>query len=120
MAVSSTRQVVITFTAPVASSFTFPSAANANAPGDMDILTLASGNNTITFPTGGTVVSGATIIPPAGNTNSLTLKGTTGDTGVVLHKTDPTSLAFDTTSTTQTSIVLVAGSTITGVRIVWT
>lgn len=120
MAVTSTRNIVVTYSAPVAASFQFPAASNPNAPGDMDILTLASGNNVITFPTGGAVVQGATIIPPVGNTNALTLKGTTADVGVSIHKTDPTSIAFDTTVTTQTSIVIVAASTTTGVRIVWT
>lgn len=119
MAVASTRAVTITYAGSLVGSFVFNAANNANAPGDIDVFTLASGNNTIPFPTGGTVVQAATIIPPAGNTNTITVKGTNADTGVAIHKTDPTTLALDTTTTTQTSIVLTVGSTISGLRIVW-
>jgi len=120
MAVAATRTVAIVFTTPVGASLSFPAASNANSPASVYVYTLASGANTISFPTGCTVVAGATIIPPSGNTNAITLKGTTGDTGVALHKTDPTSIAFDTTSTTQTSIVLTVATTTTGLRIAWT
>ena len=116
MAVTSTRKVTVTYTGDVAASLAFSAASNASSPGDVEILTLASGANTITLPTGGSSVKGATIILPSGNTQTLTLKGVTGDTGVALHKTDPTSISFDTT---VTSFVLTAGGTITGLRIVW-
>lgn len=119
MAVSSTRAVTVTFSGALSGSFVFNAATNANAPGDIDVFTLSPGANVIAFPTGGTVVQAATIIPPAGNTNSITVKGTTADVGVAIHKTDPTTIALDTTTTTQTSIVLTVGSTISGLRVVW-
>lgn len=119
MAITSTRQIVITNNAPLTASWTFPASSNTNAPGDMHVLTL-SGTTTISFPTGGTTVAGVTILPPSGNTTSITLKGTSGDTGIAIHKVDPTSIAFDTTSTTQTGFVVVVSTTITGLRIVWT
>lgn len=119
MAVNSGRVITVTYTGDLNGSFVFSAASNALAPGDIDILTLPTGNTVVPFPTGGTQVQGATIIPPAGNTNTITLKGTNADTGVVLHKTDPSCIAFDTTTTTQTSIVLTVSSTVTGLRVVW-
>ena len=119
MAVQSGRIITVTYTGDLNGSFMFPAANNALAPGDIDIFTLPTGSTVIPFPTGGTTCSGATIIPPAGNTNSITLKGTTTDTGVQIHKTDPSSIALDTTATTQTSIVLTVSSTVTGLRVVW-
>ncbi len=67
------------------------------AVGTVQELTLASGANTVTVPTGATAVL---ITPPAGNTVLVTLKGVTGDTGVPLHKTFPTLLPLDSTVTT--------------------
>lgn len=69
-------------------------------------------------PTGGSTVKAATIIPPAGNTQSLTLKGVTGDTGLVLSLTEPMTLTFK--ATPATTFLIVAGGTVTGLRIVWT
>jgi hypothetical protein len=71
---------------------------------------LSSGANTISVPTGTTLVI---IVPPTTNTQTLTLKGVTGDTGVQLKKTKPTILAWQTGS----SFVLTAGASIAGVEI---
>jgi hypothetical protein len=40
--------------------------------------------------------TGVFIIPPAGNTGAITLKGVTGDTGVALNMTQPTWLSLGT------------------------
>ena len=56
---------------------------------------LASGANTITVPTGCTLVI---IVPPTTNTETITLKGVTGDTGRQISKTKPTILAWETGS----------------------
>lgn len=121
MSVTSTRVVTVTMTGEgLGGSFVFSAASNALAPGDMDIFTLPTGSTVIAFPTGGSNVQGATIIPPTGNTSTIAVKGTTADTGVFIHKTDPTSLALDTTTTTQTSLVLTVATTVTGLRVVWT
>ncbi len=120
MSVASTRIVTIAQVGDgLNNSLVFPAASNALAAGAIDIFTL-SGSTVIAFPTGGSQTQGATIIPPSGNTNTITVKGTTADVGIVIHKTDPTSLAFDTTTTTQTSIVITVNATTTGLRIVWT
>ena len=116
MAVNATRTVTIAFTNDINGTQTLNAQANGSSPGSITIHTLTSGANTITVPTGGSTVKGATIIPPAGNVNSITLKGVSGDTGVELSKLDPTSIGFETA---PANFVLTVGSTITGLRIVW-
>lgn len=118
MAVQSTRSNVITFTGDVAGTQTVNAATNAASPGSIVVQALSSGANTITVPTstGVTVVS-CTIIPPTGNTTSITLKGVTGDTGIRIHNTDPTTVAIDSS---VTSFCLTAGAALQGVRLIWT
>ena len=116
MAVTSNRVATITYTGDVTGTESLPAASNTVSPGSVTIHTLASGANTITAPTGGTIASAATILPPVGNTQTITLKGVTGDTGVALHLTDPTTVAL---AATVTTFVLTAGGTITGLRIYW-
>jgi len=116
MAVTSVRSVTVAFTGDVEWTQEFDAASNAASPAQNDLVTLSSGANTITAPTGGSVPKGVTIIPPTNNDQTLTLKGVSGDTGIALHRTDPTSLALETG---VSSFVLSAGGTITGVRIIW-
>ena len=119
MAVASTRIITITMSGDInVPSMSFSAAANAVAPGDIDVFSLTAGANTITLPTGGSTPKGATIIPPPANVQTITLKGITGDTGIALHKTDPTSISFDTAP--PASFVLTVGGTIDGLRVVWT
>ena len=117
MAVTAARSIEIRFSGDVSAVNTFSAASNAASPGQVDIVTLASGANTITPPAGGSTPKSVTIIPPSGNTIDITLKGVTGDTGVVLHNTDPTSIALDSPTAT---FVLTAASACTGVRLIWT
>lgn len=55
---------------------------------------------TASFPTGFTALVpptgavAALIIPPTANTNGITLKGVTGDTGIAISKTAPTLLGL--------------------------
>lgn len=117
MAVTSNRTVTVTLTGDITYSQSFSAAANSASPGDVQIVTLASGANTITPPAGGTTPKAVTIIPPTGNNYTITVKGTTGDTGVVIHKTDPTVLGLNSPTDTFN---LTAASTIAGVRLIWT
>jgi hypothetical protein len=118
MAVNAARQIAINLTGDVILDKIFSAAENAVSPGSVTVHTLALGANTITVPAAtGITVKGATIIPPAGNTQSLTLKGVAGDTGVLISNTDPTSIAFETA---PANFVLSAGGAINGLRIVWT
>ncbi len=57
-----------------------------NADYDHFQLTLASGDNTIAIPA---TAQGILFIPPTGNADAITLKGTGGDTGKTLSKTEP-------------------------------
>ena len=117
MAVNANRKTTITLTGDVTASYVIPAAANTTSPGSVEVKTLASGANTITVPTGGTVPKAVTIIPPVGNQDTLTLKGITGDTGIALHLTDPFTISL---ASTVTSFCLTAGGSIEGVRLYWT
>jgi hypothetical protein len=118
MAAQSTRVTTITFTGDVEGTQTVEAAANTVSPAGIAIQALASGANTITVPTStGVTVTACTIIPPSGNTTSITLKGVTGDTGIRLHNTDPTSISIYSTTT---DFCLTAGAIIQGVRFIWT
>src|SRR5215831_11143666 len=116
MSTASARVTTITFTGDVTATQTNAAAQNPASPGQNEIKNLASGANTITVPSGATVVS-VTIVPPAGNTAALTLKGIAGDTGIGLHPTDPMTIAL---APTVTTFVLNAAATVTGIRFIWT
>lgn len=116
MSITSTRVTTTVFTGDVSATYVAQAASNTNSPGTSYLTSLTTGNNTITPPTGGSVPNSVTITPPAGNTQTITLKGVSGDTGISLHKTNPCTITlFDPTST----FVLVAGGAITGMRFTW-
>ena len=116
MAVTSNVSVGVVFTGDINYNQSFSAAANAAAPGNVETKTLASGNNTITPPAGGTTPVQVLIIPPAGNTATLTLKGVNGDTGVVLHKTNPSLISLNSPTAT---FVITTSAIITGVKFIW-
>jgi hypothetical protein len=77
---------------------------NPTSVGFTQDLTTVNGNNTINVP-GGAI--GFILIPPAGNTTAIVLKGVSGDTGVTLHPTDPSKISL---AASQATFVLnVAG-----------
>lgn len=76
------------------------------------LVDLASGANTITVPSGTTVIL---VIPPTANTQTITAKGLSADTGFQLSKTAPSVIAWQTGS----SFVLTAGGTITGLKVLF-
>jgi hypothetical protein len=117
MSITSTRTVTVNFSGDNTLNAINSALSNAVSPGMSVLQSLALGANTITAPVvSGIVVTALTIIPPPGNTHLITLKGVTGDTGVPLHLTDPTSLSLDTTFT---SLCLNAAAAIIGVRLIW-
>lgn len=116
MAAASTRSLTITYTGDVTGSEVISAAANSSSPASIEIKTLTTGANTITVPTGGSAPTAVTIFPPSGNATSITFKGVSGDTGVRIHNTDPTSIALHSS---VTSFVLTVGADITGVRLYW-
>ena len=118
MAATSTRAIAITYANDVVGSENLAAAQNTNSPASITIHSLTTNTNTIVVPTGGSSVAAATIVPPFGNTQTITLKGTTSDAGIVIASSNPTSLAFGTTP--PTNIILDAGDVIEGLRIFWT
>lgn len=114
MSVDGDRQVNIQFNGEgLNENNSFPAAQNASSPAQQELKTLALGSNTITVPSGAVA---CTLIPPAGNTNSITVKGVSGDTGIRVHNTDPSSFALHSS---VTSFVLTTATTTAGVRLVW-
>lgn len=117
MSITSSRTIQVQFSGDITEQVIQSALDNTVSPGMSVIQSLTLGANTITAPVvTGIVVTGLTIVPPAGNTSLITLKGVTGDTGVPLHLTDPTSISLDTTFT---SLVLNAAAAIVGVRLIW-
>jgi hypothetical protein len=116
MAATSQRAITITYSGDVGGVQDIEAAENDTSPASIVLITLSSGANTITVPSGGSTPTACTIELPSDNTVAVTLKGVTGDTGILLHLTDPTSIAIDPS---VTSFVLTAGGTITGVRVFW-
>lgn len=119
MAVNAARSITINFTGDTISDKIFSAAQNAVSPGAISVYSLTAGNNQIDVPAvTGMTVKGATIIPPAGNTQALILKGPTNtDVGLVISNTDPTSIAFETA---PAHFHINAAGTVNGLRIVWT
>lgn len=111
MSIASNRRVINQFSGDYDLTAVNAAAENDTSPGSIFDYSLSSGNNTITPPTGAV---GGTLIMPSGNTVLITLKGVNGDTGVALHKTDPTSLGLNTNS----AFVLSAASTV-DIKIIW-
>lgn len=117
MSISTDRKIVVTLSGDIDLVNQFLAATNTLSPGQVQIVDLSSGNNTITVPSAGsTQATAVTIIPPSGNAVVLTLKGVSGDTGIAIHKTDPTSLGLNSVST----FVLNAASAVAGVRLIYT
>lgn len=118
MAVSATRVTTITYSGDVQGSNTLNAAANAVSPGSVTVHGLTTNTNTIAVPSSpGVTVKGATIVPPAGNAQTLTLKSTTADTGMAISNTDPTTIAFETA---PAQFFINAGGVVSGLRIFWT
>lgn len=92
MSVASNRVLAITFSGDVEFSQLFLAHPNSISPGVNTTQALTSGNNTIAVPDDAT---GVTIIPSSTNTIVLTLKGVSGDTGIIIAPDAPTSLGLD-------------------------
>jgi hypothetical protein len=118
MATTATRQIEIVLSGDVVGTQTYDAIDNVLSPAVEQIATLAPGANTLTKPSDGiSVVTAVTIRFPSTNTNLVTLKGVSGDTGIKLHPTDPLTISLDPTAT---GIVLTAADTVNGVRLLWT
>lgn len=117
MSTTSNRSIVLIYSGDIASQEQFSALPNATSPGLFQYTNLNSGANTISVPTSGSAVpSAVTIIPPVSNSTSMIIKGVTGDTGIRIHSTDPTTIALDPS---VSSFVITAGASITGLKLYW-
>jgi hypothetical protein len=118
MSITSTRTIQVGFSGVVDSQIIQSALENTVSPGELEIITLAIGNNHVLPPSiSGIVITGLTILPPSGNVSLITLKGNdVGDDGIPLHLTDPVSLSLDTTFT---GLYLQTPTEIIGVRLIW-
>jgi len=112
MSVTSDRSVTINWSQDVTYQQTFEAVTSTTGPGWNQLVSVTTGL-VITIPSNAVAV---TIIPPVANTTALTIKGVTGDTGIGIGASDPSSFAL---STTQTTLVLAAASTTSGVRVIF-
>jgi translation initiation factor 2 gamma subunit (eIF-2gamma) len=116
MATTSARTVTVTFTGDVTGIETYNAATNVASPGGIiPVVTNVNTNTSVATAVAGTTTTSLTIIPPPGNTVQITLKGATGDTGILLHLTDPTSIAL---APGQATIYLLTVTSIT-VKVVY-
>lgn len=81
------------FTGDVDFADAFSAEENDSSPGQIQVVNLDIGVNTITVPTGAIAV---TIIPPIDNVGILTLRGIGGDVGIPIHATNPCLLSLST------------------------
>ncbi len=116
MSTASARTQTITFTGDVTATQSNSALQNPASPAVSQITSLVAGANTIAVPGGGATPVAVTIIPPAGNVQPITLKGIAGDTGILLHPTDPATI---TLGSTVASFVLNAGGAVAGLRLIW-
>lgn len=118
MSITSSRNVQIHLSGDVTKEVIQSALDNTSAMDKSDLVTLNIGSNTITVPSiTGFTITGLTIIPPAGNTNVITLKGVGGDTGFPIHLTDPTSIGL---GAAFASLVLSVTAQVVGVQLIWT
>lgn len=116
MSILSQRTTTITFSGDRVETRSLPAANNGSSSGQEDIITLASGNNTITVPGSGTIPTLCSIIPPTANAIAIILKGVAGDVGTRIHNSDPYHMTLDPS---VVSFVLNAGAQIIGLRLLW-
>jgi hypothetical protein len=116
MSTQSVRTQTITLTGDVTATQSVSALMNPASPGVNELKSLVTGPNAINVPTGGATAVAVTIVPPAGNTVAMTLQGVGGDAGILLHPTDPSTLALGATVST---FVITAAGPITGVRFIW-
>lgn len=117
MAASATRSITLTYQGDVSGTEAVSAAINLASPAQIQILTLAPGDNVIAVPGGGSTPVACTIMKPSANANLLKLKGSAGDAGVALHKTDPDTISIDSSTT---SFIINAAAQVVGVRLMWT
>ena len=90
---------------------------NLTANEQVTAANLTTGANTITIPTAPTTPTGVIMYPPAGNTQTITVKGITGDTGLPISPTAPFAWGFP--AAPPANFVLTVGGNINGFLFRW-
>jgi hypothetical protein len=92
---------------------------NQNSPATPQAFPLSSGNNTINQTNCPALANagGVWLIPGPANGSLITLKGATGDTGIVLSLAAPTFIPFNVTP--PVSFVLSAAGSVATFLLVW-
>jgi hypothetical protein len=108
----------ISFSGDQESDLIYSSEELEDSPAQQQVISLSTGNNTITLPdVDGFTVHGVAIVPPATDAGLVTLKGVNGDTGILLSSEGVSVFQFG--STLPASIVLSAAAGVEGWRLVW-
>lgn len=108
----------VAFTGDVNLEYILSSGELVDSPAMSAIISLVSGNNTITPPdVEGFTLHGLAIVPPESNTVELTLKGVNGDTGITLGASVVSVISFG--ATPPATLVLEADDDVDGFRLIW-
>jgi len=108
----------IKFTGDQESELVYDTGELTDSPCYQQIVTLASGNNTISVPdVEDFTVHGLAIVPPTANEVEPVLKGVNGDTGVSLSSTQVSVVQLG--ATPPASIVLNVSEEVAGFRLIW-
>jgi len=113
MSVTANVNVSLSWSGDVVLGQTFNDPTNPSSPGQEQVLSLSSGNNTVSVPTGAQSVLLVKTVNGVTNTATLTFKGVNGDTGYALSPT-----VADKLSVGGSSFVINA-SAVTSIRAFW-
>lgn len=116
MAATAKRKITLTYFGDVVGEEVINAADNNASPAQIQIVTLAIGDNVITAPTGGATAKACTVMKPSANVVAIKIKGNAADVGVRLHNTDPDVISIDPTTAT---LILNAAAQVVGVRLFW-
>lgn len=117
MAATAKRTITLTYLGDVVGTEEISAGINLASPAQIQLVTLAVGDNVITAPGGGATPKACTITKPSANATAIRLKGNAADVGMRLHNTDPDTISLDPS---QATFILNAGAEVIGLRLFWT
>lgn len=118
MSATARRKIIITFNGDVAGEQEYEAAEVSDSVAAIQTYTMAAATPTVFIcpASSDQDPKSATIIKPSDYAGTLTLKGLSGDTGILLSPTEPDTI---TMGDGQTSFVLLASAECF-IRVVWT
>lgn len=118
MSITADVTIYVKFSGDDNHEYIFDSGALPNSPADVDLITLAIGDNVVTVPlVTGFTAHGVVIIPPDGNTEEILLKGNIADTGLALSASRVTVIPFG--AVPAVDFALTVSVAVSGVRLIW-